>query len=46
MRNTNTSMFIRSILIMHIFQACEAFSVDREPFEVERRGYRDPDDPR
>eukprot|EP00090_Calanus_glacialis_P044061 TRINITY_DN7829_c0_g1_i1.p1 TRINITY_DN7829_c0_g1~~TRINITY_DN7829_c0_g1_i1.p1 ORF type:complete len:104 (+),score=29.87 TRINITY_DN7829_c0_g1_i1:59-370(+) len=26
--------------------ACEAFSVDREPFEVERRGYRDPDDPR
>merc|ERR1712113_809287 len=24
----------------------QAFSIDRQPFQVERRGYRDPDDPR
>merc|ERR1712020_220205 len=27
-------------------EVSQAFSIDRQPFQVERRGYRDPDDPR
>ena len=27
-------------------QVCQSYSIDRQPFQVERRGYRDPDDPR
>merc|ERR1712203_1112772 len=27
-------------------EVSQAYSIDRQPFQVERRGYRDPDDPR
>merc|ERR1719348_588912 len=27
-------------------EVCQAYSIDRQPFQVEKRGYRDPDDPR
>merc|ERR1712179_124689 len=27
-------------------QVCQAYNIDRDTFSVERRGYRDPDDPR
>merc|ERR1712038_1507134 len=27
-------------------EVSQAYNIDRQPFQVERRGYRDPDDPR
>ena len=30
----------------NVHQESQAYNVDRNPFIVERRGYRDPDDPR
>merc|ERR1711970_884540 len=34
------------LCLVILVAVCNSFSVDQEPFEVERRGYRDPDDPR
>merc|ERR1712113_574864 len=34
------------LLLVVVVVALEAYNIDRQPFQVERRGYRDPDDPR
>merc|ERR1712113_858020 len=46
MRGQGTTLYRSVIATTLLLVACQAFSVDREPFEVARRGYRDPDDPR
>merc|ERR1711879_661186 len=35
-----------ALLLVVVVAALEAYNIDRQPFQVERRGYRDPDDPR
>ena len=40
------SYFCNSTNPEWFFQESQAYNVDRNPFIVERRGYRDPDDPR
>merc|ERR1711941_23552 len=35
-----------ALLLLVVVAALEAHGIDRQPFQVERRGYRDPDDPR
>merc|ERR1712212_1149252 len=46
MRGQGATLYRAVIATTLLLVACQAFSVDREPFEVARRGYRDPDDPR
>merc|ERR1712010_396221 len=37
---------VLTILTVAVISEIQAYNVDRNPFTVERRGYRDPDDPR
>merc|ERR1719342_1425046 len=46
MRRTNRTEVTFLAAAFLFIVTCEALSIDREPFEVARRGYRDPDDPR
>merc|ERR1712072_1615154 len=34
------------LVVVVVLEVSQAYSIDRQPFQVERRGYRDPDDPR
>merc|ERR1711929_50905 len=34
------------VVVVAALEVSRAYSIDRQPFQVERRGYRDPDDPR
>merc|ERR1712032_81939 len=40
------TLFILALTLAITAQVSQAYSIDRQPFQVERRGYRDPDDPR
>merc|ERR1719290_426077 len=34
------------VVVVAALEVSQAYNIDRQPFQVERRGYRDPDDPR
>merc|ERR1712018_366106 len=34
------------LVVVVVLEVSNAYNIDRQPFQVERRGYRDPDDPR
>merc|ERR1711890_173055 len=34
------------LVVVVALEVSQAYNIDRQPFQVERRGYRDPDDPR
>merc|ERR1711910_237443 len=34
------------LVVVVALEVSQAYNIDRRPFQVERRGYRDPDDPR
>merc|ERR1719516_496178 len=42
----NTGLLAILLLCSLALTVSDAFTLDREPIHVERRGYRDPDDPR
>merc|ERR1711864_22041 len=43
MRAPLTALLFVSIIFITV---CEAYNIDRDPIHAEKRGYRDPDDPR
>merc|ERR1739842_128376 len=45
MASTPVALLLTILTVVAISES-EAYNVDRNPFIVERRGYRDPDDPR
>merc|ERR1711964_45991 len=40
------AILLTIIVVLAAISESQAYNVDRNPFIVERRGYRDPDDPR
>merc|ERR1712183_1102047 len=40
------AVLLTIIVVLAAISESQAYNVDRNPFTVERRGYRDPDDPR
>merc|ERR1712018_1065268 len=40
------TLFLFALTFAIAAEVCQAYSIDRQPFQVEKRGYRDPDDPR
>merc|ERR1712107_734074 len=41
---TNALLFL--VVVVAATEVSQAYNIDRQRFQVERRGYRDPDDPR